>query len=103
MTKEQMRIYRDDIVKFAEDLYYLGPVKRIKLWDYQKEVLREVTAKDEEGKYKYPISIISLPRQNGKSELASIISLHALFFGSSYGHQILSVAIGGRDVARVIL
>ena len=42
-----------------------------------------------------------MPRQNGKSEMSCILGLHALFFGG-YGHEILSVGIGGEQTAKVI-
>lgn len=97
----KIRKYKNDIVAFAEDLYYLRPGEPIKLWDYQKEILYKATERTQNGAFKHRISIISLPRQNGKSELSTIIGLHALFFGG-WGTEILSLAIGGKDNAKII-
>ena len=75
----KIRTYENDIVAFAEDMYYLRPGEPIQLWDHQKETLYKTTERDKNGLFKHAISIISLPRQNGKSELSSILGLHSLF------------------------
>jgi len=97
----KINLYKNDICAFAEDLYYIAPGEPIKLWDYQKEILYKATEKNEDGTYKHKVSIFSMPRQNSKSELSTIIGVHSLFF-SGWGHEILSLGIGGKDTARVI-
>jgi len=101
IDSKRIKEYASDIVRFAEDLYYIKPGEPIKLWDWQKDILRKATQRDKHGNYNHQISILSMPRQNGKSELSTILGLHALFFGG-WGFEILSVGIGGRSTAKVI-
>jgi phage terminase large subunit-like protein len=93
--------YRHNIIAFAEDLYYIEPGKPIRLWDYQKEMLIEAMQREPDGNYIYDTVIYSLPRQNSKSELSAIISCHALFCGG-YNTDVLTVAVGGIENAKII-
>lgn len=98
---KNVSLYENDIVAFANDLFYFKPGERIKLWPEQEDILYKATEKDENGQYRHKVAIFSYPRQNGKSELSTILGVHSLFFGG-YGFEILSIGIGGKDTARVI-
>lgn len=93
--------YKHDIVAFAEREYFLKPRQRIKLWDFQKDILNQVQQRDDASDYVYDTVVISLPRQNSKSELSAIIATHSLFCGG-YGSEILTVCTGGLENSKII-
>ena len=101
LSDEQLQLFKRDIVAFAEALYYIGPGQRIKLYDFQKKILRECTQKNSDGSFKYEVAVLSMPRRNGKSELSTIIGVWSLFFGG-WGTEVLSIAVGGKQNATII-
>ena len=48
-------------------------------WPYQADILRQVTERDEAGKFTRRMAVVSLPRQNGKSLLSAWLGLWALY------------------------
>lgn len=69
------------------------------LRDWQKELIRHVFAGDETG-YRNRISLVGMPRKNGKSALGSIWGLYALILGSK-GAEVYSVA-AEKEQARIV-
>ena len=72
----------------------------IKLREWQKEIFRQVLAKDENGNFRQRLNIVSTPRKNGKSAMGSMFALFHLYLGVK-GGEIYSVA-ADKDQARII-
>ena len=77
-------IHQFDIVKWANDLVYIptkyGP-KKLTLWDYQEEILRECTKQirvNSKIKNKYGTVCFSMPKRDGKTFLAGLMLAHKL-------------------------
>lgn len=75
-SKSQLQVWRKDIVKWANDNVYIpsktGP-KKLKLWPYQVEILRECTKVRKNGKNRYSTIAFCFPKRNGKTFLAALI------------------------------
>ena len=75
INKTALRGWQGDINRFIEDTVWIPSpqgVKKLHLWDWQVEILREATAK-KGNRNKYKIICISLPKRNGKSLLGALI------------------------------
>jgi hypothetical protein len=81
VTAEKWLHYKTNILDFVDDLVYVPSssaqeVVKVKLegeWAYQGEVIKEVTKKLPSGKFKYGTAAICIPKQNGKTFMASLI------------------------------
>ena len=71
------------------------------LRDWQKELLRYVFARDEDGGLRHRVALLGLPRKNGKSALGSLIAAFALVDPKTRGGEIYSVA-ADRNQARIV-
>jgi phage terminase large subunit-like protein len=71
------------------------------LRDWQKDILRDLFARDEDGGLSFRIGILGLPRKNGKSALGSVIAAFALMDVKTQGAEIYSVA-ADRQQARIV-
>jgi phage terminase large subunit-like protein len=71
------------------------------LRDWQKELLGQVFARDEDGGLRNRISLLGLPRKQGKSALGSLICAFALMDVKTQGAEIYSVA-ADRNQARIV-
>ena len=69
------------------------------LRDWQRELMRYVFAGDERG-YRNRISLIGVPRKNGKSALGSVFGLYSLILGAR-GAEVYSVA-AEKEQARIV-
>lgn len=69
------------------------------LREWQKELIRHVFAGDDEG-YRHRISLIGMPRKNGKSALGSVFGLYSLILGAR-GAEVYSVA-AEKEQARIV-
>lgn len=69
------------------------------LRDWQKELVRHVFAGDSTG-YRNRISLVGMPRKNGKSALGSIFGLYSLILGAR-GAEVYSVA-AEKEQARIV-
>jgi len=69
------------------------------LRDWQRELMRYVFAGDGEG-YRHRISLIGMPRKNGKSALGSVFGLYSLILGAR-GAEVYSVA-AEKEQARIV-
>ena len=71
------------------------------LREWQKELLGQVFARDEDGGLRNRISLLGLPRKQGKSALGSLICAFALLDIKTQGAEIYSVA-ADRNQARIV-
>ncbi len=67
----------------AVDLYEKG--KRT-CWEWQKLLLFDIMAVDEEGLWKHPKFGYSVPRRNGKNEIVAIRELWGILHGENVMH-----------------
>jgi len=75
--------------------------ERLILREWQKELLKQVFARDEDGGLRHRISLIGMPRKSGKSALGSIIAAFGLMDIKTQGAEIYSVA-ADRNQARIV-
>lgn len=75
--------------------------EKMVLRDWQRDLLGDVFARDEDGGLKHRISLLGLPRKNGKSALGSLIAAFALVDVKTQGAEIYSVA-ADRNQARIV-
>ncbi len=68
------------------------------LREWQKELMRHVFAGDQD-RYRHRISLIGMPRKNGKSALGSVFGLYSLILGAR-GAEVYSVA-AEKEQARI--
>jgi phage terminase large subunit-like protein len=73
---------------------------RLELREWQRDIIRNIYATDEEGNYLRRTALAGLPRKNGKSALASHLAVFDTFFGPA-GGETYSVA-STRDQARIV-
>jgi phage terminase large subunit-like protein len=71
------------------------------LRDWQRELLTYVFARDEDMGLRHRVSLLGLPRKNGKSALGSLIAAFALVDPKTQGGEIYSVA-ADRQQARIV-
>ena len=71
----------------------------LELRDWQQDLIRHVFAGDEDG-YRHRISLIGMPRKNGKSALGSVFGLYSLILGAR-GAEVYSVA-AEKEQARIV-
>jgi phage terminase large subunit-like protein len=71
----------------------------LNLREWQKELIRHVFAGDGDG-YRHRISLIGMPRKNGKSALGSVFGLYSLILGAR-GAEVYSVA-AEKEQARIV-
>lgn len=71
----------------------------LELREWQQELIRHVFAGDENG-YRHRISLIGMPRKNGKSALGSVFGLYSLILGAR-GAEVYSVA-AEKEQARIV-
>lgn len=74
---------------------------RLHLRDWQKDIIRNIYATDEDGGFLRSLNVIGVPRKNGKSALASHLALFDTLFGVRGGGETYSVAVT-RDQARIV-
>ncbi len=74
---------------------------KLVLREWQKELLGQVFARDEDGGLRNRISLIGMPRKSGKSALGSIIAAFGLMDVKTQGAEIYSVA-ADRNQARIV-
>lgn len=71
------------------------------LRDWQKEMLRHVFARDEDGGLSHRVSLLGVARKNGKSALGSVIAAFGLMDTKTQGAEVYSVA-ADRNQARIV-
>lgn len=75
--------------------------EKLVLREWQKDLLRQVFARDEDGGLRHRIALLGLPRKSGKSALGSVIAAFALMDIKTQGAEIYSVA-ADRNQARIV-
>lgn len=70
------------------------------LREWQRELLKHIFARDEDG-LRHRISLVGVPRKNGKSALGSVIAAFALMDVKTQGAEIYSVA-ADRQQAKIV-
>lgn len=74
----------------------------LRLRDWQKELLRQLYARDEAGGYVARTALIGMPRKNGKSALSSAaIALYSLIAEGVQGAEVI-VAAAEKEQARIV-
>lgn len=73
---------------------------KLELRDWQRDIIRNIYATNDDGKFVRKLNLVGVPRKNGKSALASHLALFDTFFGVS-GGETYSVA-ATRDQARIV-
>lgn len=73
---------------------------KLELREWQKDIIRNIYAQDEEGGFLRKVALIGVPRKNGKSAIASHLAVFDTFFGPA-GGETYSVA-ATRDQARIV-
>ena len=71
------------------------------MWPFQKDVLREVLQRDDDGIFLKPTAVFSAPRQNSKSTVITWAGLWRLFIDPTSTGDVLVVALD-REGARVV-
>lgn len=71
------------------------------LRDWQRELLKHIFARDLDGGLSHRISLVGVPRKNGKSSLGSVIAAFALMDVKTQGAEIYSVA-ADRQQAKIV-
>jgi phage terminase large subunit-like protein len=75
--------------------------EKLILRDWQKDMLRHVFARDEDGGLRHRVSLLGVARKNGKSALGSVIAAFGLMDVKTQGAEIYSVA-ADRNQARIV-
>lgn len=70
------------------------------LRDWQKELILNIFASDEEGGLKHRLNLVGMPRKNGKSALGSVLALGSLILGPR-GGEVYSIA-AEKEQARIV-
>ena len=74
----------------------------LKLRDWQRELLRHVYARDEQGGYRASTALIGMPRKNGKSAISSAaFALYSLIAEGVEGAEVV-VAAAEKEQARIV-
>ena len=92
------------VIDFAETFLHVSKGvragERLRLTDWQKELLVNLYERREDGLLRYRRSLVGLSRKNGKSLLGSVIALNGLIEGEP-GAEVYAAA-GDRMQARVV-
>ena len=100
-----MKTLGNRVIKFIEKYCvhssgdYLGDP--FVLRDWQKEIIRELFEIKEDGSYKHHTAYISLPKGNGKTELAGALAVYGLL-GSGNASPIIPVVASSYDQADLV-
>jgi phage terminase large subunit-like protein len=78
-TPERLREYRLSPLPFIEDMVILEDGNLIKLQEWQREVIKKAFVRDKNGRLKFNIILLSVPKKNGKTTMMSACLLWALF------------------------
>ena len=73
---------------------------KLLLRDWQRELIRDLFAEDEDGKLLHRTALVGMPRKNGKSALGSALALWSLYLGDN-GGEVYSCA-AEKEQARIV-
>jgi phage terminase large subunit-like protein len=98
----------DFLVRFADAFATItkdsiaGPAgSKMVLREWQKRLLGDLFARDDDGGLRHRISLVGMPRKQGKSALGSLIAAFALVDFKTQGAEIYSVA-ADRNQAKIV-
>jgi len=103
-TEEKARQYGKDIILFLEEQYVLPETgKLIVLEEWQKELIFRPLFYDlqPDGRRKYTLALLGMPKKHGKSTIAAGIGLWFCFAGEPHGEVI--IAANNLDQASLII
>jgi len=85
-------VYKDDIIRYLEDHYYLIESRAPVVLDYwqKKRIFVPLFSLNNEGLRRYSLAIVGLPKKNAKSTMASMVANYFLFQDEDYGEIILT-------------
>jgi len=103
ISKEQIARYPKDIVSFLEDQCILDNKQHAHIEDWQRKYIFEPLFYDLDanGKRKYSIALLAMPKKNGKSTLAALIGTFMMYCDETGGEVI--VAANDKQQASVII
>lgn len=90
----------EQAAKLADDAVLFVRAFDKEPWPYQAAIMRDAFARDEAGRFRHRVVVISLPRQNGKSQLSAWAALWRFY--TQPGQEIITVA-NDIEQGRVIL
>lgn len=93
------------VISFIEKFLTLqGSYKgdRFRLLPWQREVIEDIYAPDEDGKRKRRRYLLGIPRKNGKSVLAAALACYHLFGDRTEAEPLVISAAGDRAQARMV-
>lgn len=93
--------FADAFATITKDSIAGGAGTPMVLRDWQRDLLRHVFARDEDGGLRHRVNLLGLPRKNGKSALGSLMAAFALVDPKTKGGEIYSVA-ADRQQARIV-
>jgi phage terminase large subunit-like protein len=74
---------------------------KLVLREWQKTLLKQIFARDDDGGLRHRISLVGMPRKSGKSALGSVIAAFGLMDIKTQGAEVYSVA-ADRNQARIV-
>ncbi len=104
ITPEKAKQYKTDIIAFLEEQYICPETgKLIVLEEWQKELILKPLFYDllPDGRRKYTLALLGMPKKHGKSTLASGIGVWFCFAGEPHGEVI--IAANNLDQASLII
>jgi len=78
-------------IEFLEQFYVLGPGRLFRCEEWQREFIEALYSTDEDGRRRYSLGLLEIPKKTGKTTLAAGIALYELLFGEPEG-EIIFVA-----------
>jgi len=93
------------VIAFCEYLPITAGIhagRKLKLRDWQKEIVNSIYAVDRKGKRKVRTALVTLPRKNGKTALAAALALCHLLGPESEEHRQIFSCASDREQAAII-
>ena len=95
----------DSVIRFVQEFLSLGGSfygQPFKLLDFQKELVLDIYALDDEGRRKHRTYLLGLPRKNGKTTLAAALGVYHLVADTADAAPVAIAAAGDRQQARLV-
>jgi len=95
----------DDVIRFIEEMTTLGGSfagQPFELLEFQKSILRDIYAADEDGNRLKSRYLLGLPRKSGKSQIGAAIALAHLVIDDADARPLVVSAASDRAQARLV-